>query len=80
MKCISLICIIYNVYIEILKRNLFLSATIIKQGPNDGWIWLLVELPAGMCQIIIEGHLEAGTGNEILMDDITIRSCSLVGK
>ena len=58
----------------------FLFANNMEQSSKDGWNWLLVELPTGIHQIIIEGHLSAGVGNEILMDDVTVATCSSFGK
>ena len=41
------------------------------------WHWLMVRLPGGINQLIIEGLLAGGHGQQsgIMLDDITVQPC-----
>ena len=49
---------------------------------TGNWQWLFARLPNGINQLLIEGLLHAGHGNEsgIMVDDVTVKSCDQFGE
>ena len=48
----------------------------------ETWQWLMVRLPGGINQLLIEGLPAAGYGNQsgILLDDVTVKPCEHFSK